>query len=67
MNLEIDFLVLDVPTAYNAIIEQSIFHNVKAVLAQVHYESDVGSTEKLFGDQRIARECYLVSLKPLAE
>ncbi|KAJ8439621.1 hypothetical protein Cgig2_020997 [Carnegiea gigantea] len=59
MKLEMDFLVLDVPTAYNAIIEQSTFHNVKAVLAQVHYESDDGSTEKLFGDRPTARECYL--------
>jgi len=43
---------------------------VKAVIApyllQIQYESDDGTVGKLFEDQRITHECYLVSIKPFA-
>jgi len=32
-NLEVDFLVVDVPTAYNVILGHPTLHRVKAVIA----------------------------------
>ncbi|KAJ8429368.1 hypothetical protein Cgig2_033200 [Carnegiea gigantea] len=70
-NLEVDFLVVDVLTAYNLIIRWPTLHKVKAIIAphllQVQYRADDGSMWKLFGSQQIARECYLLSIKPLVE
>ncbi|KAJ8446972.1 hypothetical protein Cgig2_006600 [Carnegiea gigantea] len=57
-NLEIDFLVVDVPMAYNIILGQPTLHRVKAIivsyLLQRQYKVDEGSVGKLQGDQRIA-------------
>ncbi|KAJ8435859.1 LOW QUALITY PROTEIN: hypothetical protein Cgig2_028567 [Carnegiea gigantea] len=58
-NLEVDFLVVDVPTAYNAILGRPTLHKLKA--------ADDGSVGKQQGDKRMARECYLVSIQPLVE
>ncbi|KAJ8437675.1 hypothetical protein Cgig2_028613 [Carnegiea gigantea] len=70
-NLEVDFLVLDVATASNVILGRPTLHKVKVVIAsylpQLQYEADDGSVRKLQGDQRMARECYLVSIRPLVE
>jgi len=45
--LEVDFLVVDVPTAYNVILGRRILHKVKAVIApyllQLQFEVDDGS------------------------
>jgi len=70
-NLEVDFLVVDVPTAYNVILGWPILHKVKAVitpyLLQLQFEADDDSIGENHGDQRADRECYLVSIKPLIE
>jgi len=70
-NLEIDFLVVDVPTTYNAILGCPTLHNVKAAIAlyllQLQFEADDGSVGEIHGDQRMARQCYLVSIRPLVE
>ncbi|KAJ8430404.1 LOW QUALITY PROTEIN: hypothetical protein Cgig2_015896 [Carnegiea gigantea] len=54
-NLEVDFLEVDVPTAYNVISGCPTLHKVKAVIAsyllQFQYEVDDGSVGKLFKDQ----------------
>jgi len=46
-NLEVDFLVVDVPTAYNVILGRPTLHKVKAVitsyLLQLQFEVDDGS------------------------
>ncbi|KAJ8432685.1 hypothetical protein Cgig2_034011 [Carnegiea gigantea] len=62
--LEVDFLVVDVPITYNVILGRPTLHKVKAditsYLLQLQLEADDGSVETLQGDQRIARECYLL-------
>ena len=68
-NLEADFLVVDVPTAYNVILGRPTLHKVKAVIApyllQLQFEADNGSVGKIHGDQWMAREWCLVSIGPL--
>ncbi|KAJ8427411.1 hypothetical protein Cgig2_000605 [Carnegiea gigantea] len=70
-NLEVDFLVVDVPLAYNVILGRATLHKAKVVivsyLLQLQYEVDDGSIGKLQGDEWMARECYLVSIQPLVE
>jgi len=66
--LEVDFLVVDVPTAYNVILGRPILHRVKVVitpyLLQLRFEADDGSVGTMQGDQRTARKCYLISIRP---
>ncbi|KAJ8429828.1 hypothetical protein Cgig2_000156 [Carnegiea gigantea] len=57
-NLEVDFLVVDVPTAYNIILGQPTLHK---------FEADDGSVGTMQRDQRTAQECYLVSIHPVIE
>jgi len=46
-NLEVDFLMVDMPMIYNVIIGRSTLHKIKAVmtpyLLQIQYELDNGS------------------------
>jgi len=69
LNLEVDFLIVDVPTTYNIILVRQTLHKVKAIIASyllhLQFEADDGSIGKLQGDQRMVRECYLVSILPL--
>jgi len=48
-----------------------VVDRVKAVIApyllQIQYASNKATIGKVFGDQRTARESYLVSIKPLME
>ncbi|KAJ8424354.1 hypothetical protein Cgig2_015738 [Carnegiea gigantea] len=70
-SLEVDFLVVDVPTAYNVNLGRPTLHKVKAVivpyLLQLQFEADDNSVSEMCGDQRTARECYLVSIWPRLE
>ncbi|KAJ8428850.1 hypothetical protein Cgig2_003398 [Carnegiea gigantea] len=70
-NLEVDFLVADAPTAYNVILGRPTLHKVKAVIAsyllQLQFEAHDRSVDKLQRDQRAARECYLVGIRPRVE
>jgi len=54
-NIEVDFLVVDVPTAYNIILGRPTLHDVKAVTAsylfQLRFEANDVSVGKLQGDQ----------------
>jgi hypothetical protein len=64
------FLIIDRPSAYNAILERTALNEFKAVTSTPYLsmkfptEEGVG-VEK--GDQRMARECYNTSLKKLPE
>jgi len=70
-NLEVDFLVINVPTAYNVILGWPTLHKVKVVsasyLLQLHFEADDGSVGKVQGDKWTAWECYLFSIWRLVE
>ena len=67
--VDVTFLVVEVPMAYNVIIKCPTLSVVKVVIAPylllLEFELDDGRVGKLFGDQRMARECYYVSLKSL--
>ncbi|KAJ8432861.1 LOW QUALITY PROTEIN: hypothetical protein Cgig2_033866 [Carnegiea gigantea] len=58
INIEVDLPVVDVPSAYNAILGYLTLHKVKAVMTPYLL---------LYKDQKIARECYFVSIKLLIE
>ena len=68
-SIEVDFLVVDVPTTYNVILGRSTLHRVKAVTApyllQIQYEADDDMMGKIFGDQCTDHKCYIVSIRPL--
>lgn len=65
-NIEVDFLVVDMPTACNVIIWWPTLHEAMATIApyllQIQYEADDASKMTLFGDQRMTRECYVLSI-----
>jgi len=67
--LNVNFQVVDLPMAYNVIIGRPTISMVKAVIAPylllMQFELDDGRVRKRFGDQRMARERYYVSLKSL--
>ena len=52
-SLEVDFLVVDVPTAYNVILGRPTLHKAKAVVApyllQLQFETDDGTVGELRG------------------
>ena len=52
-NLEVYFLVMDVPTAYNVILGHLTLHKVKVVIASylthIQYEADNGSIRNSLG------------------
>jgi len=70
-NLEVNFLVADVPMAYNVIIGRPTLYKVKDVIApdllQLQFEVDDESVGEMHRDKQKARECYLVSIPPLVE
>ncbi|XP_021757944.1 uncharacterized protein LOC110722980 [Chenopodium quinoa] len=62
-----EFLVIDVPSAYNAIVSWPLIHDMLAVVSTYHltmvYVSNAGTTERVRGSQTMARECYVSALK----
>jgi len=67
--VDVNFLVLDIPMAYNVILGHPTLNATKAVIAPylllMQFELDGDRIGKLFEDQRMARECYYVNLKSL--
>ncbi|KAJ8427674.1 LOW QUALITY PROTEIN: hypothetical protein Cgig2_016767 [Carnegiea gigantea] len=59
-NEEVDFLVVDVPIAYNIIL-------IRPTLHKLQFEADDESVSMIQGDRRMAQECYLVTIWPLVE
>ncbi|XP_021769838.1 uncharacterized protein LOC110734084 [Chenopodium quinoa] len=57
-----EFLVINVSSAYNAIIGRPIIHDVQAVVSTYHltiaYVSNLGAVEKVHGGQVMAKSCY---------
>ncbi|XP_010691917.1 uncharacterized protein LOC104905164 [Beta vulgaris subsp. vulgaris] len=66
-DLLVEFLAVDVPTAYNAIIGRPLIHDAQAVVSTYHltmvYTSNDGNPKKLRGNQESARACYLTALR----
>uniref|UniRef100_A0A803MU17 Uncharacterized protein n=1 Tax=Chenopodium quinoa TaxID=63459 RepID=A0A803MU17_CHEQI len=62
-----EFLVEDVPPAYNAIVGRPMIHGVQAVVSLYHmttiYIANTGFPERVRGSQTMARECYVTALK----
>ncbi|XP_052181931.1 uncharacterized protein LOC127794725 [Diospyros lotus] len=61
----LDFLVADVPSAYNMILSRSELSALRAVPSTYHMVLKFptpGGIDKVRGDQRQARECYIDSL-----
>ncbi|XP_021762924.1 uncharacterized protein LOC110727653 [Chenopodium quinoa] len=62
-----EFLVVDVKSAYNAIIGIPIIHDMQAVVSTYHlaiaYVSNLGAVEKVYGGQVMSKACYVTALK----
>ncbi|XP_059663536.1 uncharacterized protein LOC132309226 [Cornus florida] len=62
----VNFLVVDCPSAYNVILGRATLNSMRAITSTYHllmcFPTEHGVGE-LRGDQSIARECYVASLK----
>ena len=62
----IKFLIVDAPSAYNMLLGRPSLNAIRAIPSAYHMvskfptENGVGMVR---GDQRVARECYLKSMK----
>jgi hypothetical protein len=62
----VDFLVVDRPFAYNAIINHPALNQLKAVTSTYHLKMKFSTLERVSevkGDQSMTRRCYNISLK----
>lgn len=61
-----EFVVVDGPSAYNAILERPAIHNFKVVPSTYHQvmmfpiRNEMGS---MVGQQQASRECYTIAMK----
>ncbi|XP_021766311.1 uncharacterized protein LOC110730796 [Chenopodium quinoa] len=62
-----EFLVVDVKSAYNAIIGRPIIHDMQAIVSTYHlaiaYVSNSRVVEKVYGGQVMSKACYVTALK----
>ncbi|XP_059629950.1 uncharacterized protein LOC132272898 [Cornus florida] len=62
----VDFVVVDCPSSYNFILGRTTLNTMKAITSTYHllmrFPTEYGMGE-LRGDQTIARECYVASLR----
>jgi hypothetical protein len=64
------FLMIDRPSAYNAILGRTTLHDLKAVTSTPHLSMKSSTEEGVGvekGNQWMARECYNTSLKKFPE
>ncbi|XP_061352734.1 uncharacterized protein LOC133297584 [Gastrolobium bilobum] len=68
---DIQFLVLDTPSAYNAILGRRMFAAFEASILHPHlamkFVARDNKVATVRGDQTIARSCYNISLRPIAK
>ncbi|XP_061366467.1 uncharacterized protein LOC133309691, partial [Gastrolobium bilobum] len=68
---DIQFLVLDTPSAYNAILGTRMFAVFEASISHPHlamkFVARDNKVATVRGDQTIARSCYNISLRPMAK
>ena len=69
--MPVHFTVVDIQFPYNIIMGLPLINKVKAVISThqllFQYEKDDGKVGILHGDQKIARECHVNTLKMGAE
>jgi len=65
--IKIRYLVVNAPNSYNIVIGRPSFNRLGALLSTkflvMKYPLDDGGFGTIKGDQKVARECYLASLK----
>lgn len=62
----VDFLIVDFPSAYNAIMRRPMLNKMKAITSTYHLLMRFRTKEgvgEIRGDQTMERECYVASLK----
>ena len=60
------FLIVDAPSAYNILLGRPSLKAIKAIPFAYHMMikfPTIGGVGMVRGDQRVARECYLASMK----
>ena len=66
-SVTVKFLVVDCPSAYNIILGRPSLNNFGAVVSTPHltlkFPTKKGEIVTIRGDQKVARSCYLTSLK----
>jgi len=64
----IRFLIVDAPTSYNVLLGRPSLNTFGVVVSTPHlamkFPSSSGDILTIHGDQRLARECYMASLRP---
>ena len=63
------FLIIDAPSAYNMLLGRPSLNAIKAILSAYHMMikfPTVNGVGMVRGDQRVARECYMASMKQKA-
>uniref|UniRef100_A0A803N6K6 Uncharacterized protein n=1 Tax=Chenopodium quinoa TaxID=63459 RepID=A0A803N6K6_CHEQI len=62
-----EFIVFDVPSAYDAIIGRPLIHDTQAIASTYHltmaYVLNSRRVEKVHGAQEMAKSCYATTLK----
>ncbi|XP_058202886.1 uncharacterized protein LOC131317344 [Rhododendron vialii] len=62
----VDFIVVDCPSAYNAILGRTTLNKIGAIISTYHLMIKFPTSEGVAcvrGDQKAARECYVTSLR----
>ena len=66
--IPIRFLIVDVPTSYNVLLGRPLLNTLGVVVCTPHlamkFPSPYGDILTVHYDQRLARKCYMASLRP---
>jgi len=66
--IPIRFLIIDAPTSYNVLLSRPSLNTLGVVVSTPHlamkFPSPSGDILNIYGDQRLARECYMANLRP---
>ncbi|XP_058223073.1 uncharacterized protein LOC131332789 [Rhododendron vialii] len=65
--LDMEFVVVDVPSPYNAIVRHTWLHKLKAITSTYHqvvrFIGANGRQEDVYGDQTAAKRCYVNAVR----
>ena len=69
--MDMDFIVVNVPSPYNAILGRAWIHAMEAVASTYHqvvrFIGASGRQEDVFGDQAASKKCYISAVKESRE